>query len=167
MRAVLNAGILVASIALGLADRAAAEDGCRQFAWSIERERQWFGDGFTAKVESELALPKDGVFTLLLQPVGKVIYRVPPDRGRDDGMGGIVTLEWAAAGRYQVTLSSHAWMDVVQDDRRLPILGSTGRWDCPGIRLSVQFEIADSSALTFQFGGASVRHLDVAVRRAW
>jgi hypothetical protein len=58
-------------------------------------------------------------------------------------------------------------MDVVQDDRRLPILGSTGRWDCPGIRLSVQFEIADSSALTFQFGGASVRHLDVAVRRAW
>lgn len=165
MQAVLNAGILFVSAAIGLAGQAVAEDGCRQFAWSVEREREWFGDGFTATVESESALPKDGVFTLLLQPISKVIYRVPPERGRDDGLGGVVTLEWVSAGRYQVTLSADAWIDAVQYDRRLPILASTRRWDCPGIRSSVQFEIADSSALTLQFGGASVRRLNIAVRR--
>jgi hypothetical protein len=166
MRARLNAGILFVSAALGLAGQAAAEDGCRQFAWSVERERQWFGDGFMATVESELALPKDGVFTLLLKPVSRVIYRMPPERGRDDGLGGIVTLEWVSAGRYQVTLSSDAWIDAVQDDRRLPILASTRRRDCPGIRLSVQVEIVESSPLTLQFGGASERRLNIAVLRS-
>lgn len=166
MRAVLTAGILFASAATGLAGQAAAGDGCEQFAWSVEREREWFGDGFTATVESRSALPKDGVFSLLLQPVSKVIYMVAPERGRDDGLGGMVTLEWVSAGRYQVTLSSDAWIDVVQDDRRLPILASTQRWDCPGIRLSVQFEIPDSSAVTLQFGGATVRQLNIAVLRS-
>jgi hypothetical protein len=165
MRAVLTAGILFVSAAMGLAGHAAAEDGCRQFAWSVEREREWFGDGFIAAIESELALPKDGVFTLLLKPVGKVIYMVPPERGRDDGLGGTVTLEWVSAGRYQVTLSSDAWIDAVQDDRRLPILASTRRWDCPGIQLSVQVEIAESAPLTLQFGGATERRLNIAVLR--
>lgn len=164
MRAVLNASILFVSAAIGLAGHAAAEDGCRQFAWSVEREREWFGDGFIATVESESALPKDGVFSLLLQPVSRVIYLVPPERGRDDGLGGIVTLEWISAGRYQVTLSGDAWIDALQHDRRLPILASTRRWDCPGIRLSVQFEI-ESSPLTLQFGGAGVRRLNIAVLR--
>jgi hypothetical protein len=166
MRAVLTAGILFASVAIGLAGQAVAEDGCQHFAWSVEREREWFGDGFTATVESRSALPKDGVFSLRLQPVGTVIYLIPPERGRDDGLGGIVTLEWVTAGRYQVTLSSDAWVDAVQDDRRLPILASTRRDDCPGIRLSVQFEIAESSAITLQFGGATVRQLNIAVLRS-
>jgi hypothetical protein len=166
MRAVLTAGILFASAVIGLAGQGAAEDGCQQFAWSVEREREWFDYGFTATVESRSALPKDGVFSLLLQPVGTVIYLLPPERGRDDGLGGIVTLEWVSAGRYQVTLSSDAWIDAVQDDRRLPILASTRRGDCPGIRVSVQIELAESSALTLQFGGASVRQLNIAVLRS-
>ena len=166
MRAVLTAGILFASVAPGLAGHAAAEDGCGQFAWSVEREREWFGDGFIAAVESELALPRDGAFTLLLKPVSTVIYRVPPERGRDGGLGGTVTLEWVSAGRYQVPLSGDAWIDAVQDDRRLPILASTRRWDCPRIRLSVQLEIAESGPLTLQFGGASERRLNIAVLRS-
>ncbi|MFO1157938.1 MAG: hypothetical protein U1E60_03775 [Reyranellaceae bacterium] len=132
--------------------------------WSVEREREWFGDGFLASVESETALPRDGVFSLLLLPVARVIYLVPPERGRDDGLGGIVTLEWIPAGRYQVTLSADAWIDAVQHDKRLPVLASTSRWDCPGIRQSVQFEI-DSSPLTLQFGGAAVHRLNIAVLR--
>ena len=42
----------------------------------------------------------DGVFSLRLQPVATVIYPVPPERGRDDGLGGVVTLEWISAGRW-------------------------------------------------------------------
>jgi hypothetical protein len=161
MRAVLIACVL----ALLAVQRAAAEDGCRQFAWPVERELELFADGFVVDVESESALPKDGVFSLLLQPVSSVIYLVPPERGRDDGLGGVVTLEWISAGRYQVTLSGEAWIDAVQNERRLPMLASTRRNDCPGVRQSVQFEV-DSVPLTLQFGGATIRRLNIAVLRS-
>ena len=160
MRATLTACVLT----LLAATAVVAEDGCGRFAWSVDRELELFGEGFFADVESQSALPKDGAFSMLLQPVASVIYTVPPERGRDDGYGGIVTLEWIAAGRYQVTLSGDAWLDAVQNDKRLPIVASTGREDCPGIRMSVQFEIT-SQPLTLQFGGAMVRRLNVSVLR--
>ena len=160
MRAVLIACVL----SFLAVQRVAAEDGCRQFAWPVDRELELFADGFVVDVESESALPKDGVFSLLLQPVATVIYTVSPERGRDDGLGGVVTLEWISAGRYQVTLSGEAWIDALQNDRRLPMLASTSRNDCPGIRQSVQFEV-DSLPLTLQFGGATVRRLNIAVMR--
>jgi hypothetical protein len=142
-----------------------AQDGCARFAWPVERERALFSDGFMAGVASESALPKDGVFALLLQPVATVIYMVPPERGRDDGLGGVVTLEWISAGRYQITLSAEAWLDAVQNARRLTPLAATARSDCPGVRQSIQFEV-QSLPLTLQFGGASARRLNIAVLRA-
>ena len=88
-----------------VASAAAAEDGCDRFAWPVDREMELFGEGFFADVESQTALPKDGAFSMLLQPIASVIYTVAPAKGRDDGYGGIVTMEWIAAGRYQITLS--------------------------------------------------------------
>ena len=64
-----------------------------------------------------------------------------------------------------VTVSADAWIDAVQHDRRLVPLATTSRPDCPGIRQSVQFEIT-SEPLTLQFGGASVKRLNIAVLRA-
>jgi hypothetical protein len=142
----------------------AAEDGCGRFDWRVDREIELFGEGFFADVESQSALPKDGAFSMLLLPIASVIYTVPPERGRDDGYGGVVTLEWIAAGRYQITLSGDAWIDAVQNDKRLPMLASTSRDDCPGIRMSVQFEVK-SVPLTLQFGGAMVRRLNISVLR--
>ena len=162
MRAAVSAGVLTL---LAATAAVAAEDGCRKFDWPVNREIELFNAGFFADVESEWALPKDGAFSMLLQPVSSVVYIVPPERGRDSGYGGVVTLEWIAAGRYQVTVSGYAWIDAVQNDRRLPILASTSRDDCPGIRQRVQFEIG-SVPLTLQFGGAMVRRLNVSVLRA-
>ena len=51
-----------------------------------------------------------------------------------------------------------------QNDKRLPMLISTSRDDCPGIRMSVQFDI-QSVPLTLQFGGAMVRRLNISVLR--
>ena len=161
----MRAGVTACVLTLLAATAAvAAEDGCRKFDWPVNREVELFGEGFFADVESASALPKDGAFSMLLQPVASVIYTVPPERGRDDGYGGVVTLEWIAAGRYQITLSGDAWVDAVQNDKRLPMLASTSRDDCPGIRMSVQFDIA-SVPLTLQFGGAMVRRLNVSVLR--
>jgi hypothetical protein len=142
----------------------AAEDGCGRFDWRVDREIELFNEGFFADVESQSALPKDGAFSMLLLPIASVIYTVPPERGRDDGYGGVVTLEWIAAGRYQITLSGDAWIDAVQNDKRLSMVASTSRDDCPGIRMSVQFEVK-SVPLTLQFGGAMVRRLNISVLR--
>lgn len=128
MRAGFTACVLTL---LAATSAGAVEDGCRKFDWPVNREIELFDEGFFADVESESALPKDGAFSMLLKPVGTVMYMVPPERGRDDGYGGIVTLEWIAAGRYQITLSGDAWIDAVQNDRRLPVLASTSRDDCP------------------------------------
>ena len=160
----MRAWLIASVLSLVAAGAAAAEDGCGRFDWPVDRELELFADGFVVDVESESALPKDGVFSLLLQPVSSVIYMVPPERGRDDGLGGVVTLEWISAGRYQVTLSADAWVDAVQNDRRLRPLATTSRADCPGIRQSVQFEI-QSLPLTLQFGGAVVKRLNIAVLR--
>ena len=138
------------------------EDGCRKFDWPLNREIELFDEGFFADVESESALPKDGAFSMLLKPVAAVMYMVAPERGRDDGYGGVVTLEWIAAGRYQVTLSGDVWVDAVQNGKRLPMLAATSRDDCPGIRLSVQFEVK-SQPLTLQLGGAMARRLNISV----
>ena len=161
----MRAGFLACVLTFLAATAAmAGEDGCGRFDWSVNRETELFNEGFFADVESESALPKDGVFSLLLQPVATVIYTVSPERGRDDGLGGVVTLEWISAGRYQVTLSGEAWIDALQNDRRLPMLASTRRGDCPGVRQSVQFEV-DSLPLTLQISGATVRRLNIAVLR--
>jgi hypothetical protein len=161
----MRAGFIACVLTVLAATSAGAvEDGCRKFDWPVNREIELFDEGFFADVESESALPKDGAFSMLLKPVAQVIYTVPPERGRDDGYGGVVTLEWIAAGRYQVTISGDAWIDAVQSDKRLPLLASTSRDDCPGIRLSLQFEV-ESQPLTLQFGGALVRRLNVSVLR--
>jgi hypothetical protein len=160
MRALLACLFLIAA-----AGRAAAEDGCERFAWPLDRERELFSDGFMVGVESETALPRDGVFALLLQPVATVIYMVPPERGRDDGLGGVVTLEWISAGRYQITLSADVWLDAVQNEHRLTPVASTSRPDCPSIRQSIQFDV-ESLPLTLQFSGATERRINIAILRA-
>jgi hypothetical protein len=160
MRALLACLFLITA-----AGRAVAEDGCERFAWSVDRERELFTDGFVVGVESESALPRDGVFALLLQPVATVIYMVAPERGRDDGLGGVVTLEWISAGRYQITLSADVWLDAVQNERRLTPVDMTSRPDCPSIRQSIRFDV-ESLPLTLQFSGATVRRINIAILRA-
>jgi hypothetical protein len=150
---------------IGAVGQAVAEDGCGRFDWAVDRERELFTDGFVADVASESALPRDGVFALLLQPVATVIYMVPPERGRDDGLGGVVTLEWISAGRYQITLSADVWLDAVQNDRRLTPVAMTSRPDCPSVRQSIQFDV-QSLPLTLQFSGAAVKRINIAILRA-
>lgn len=161
MRGVLTA---ILAMPLTLNGAAAAEGGCGRFDWPVDREVELFSDGFMASVESSSWLPKEGAFALLLGPVSSTLYAVAPERGRDDGYGGMVTMQWVSAGRYQVTLSDEAWVDAIQNDRRLTALASTARTDCPAVRLSVQFDV-ESVPLTLQFGGARVRRLNVSVLR--
>jgi len=169
MRGTLVAGLLTALAWSGLPYNGVAraqEDVCGQFSWSVGREIDLFADGFLPAVESALSLPKEGVFALLLKSASDVVYPVTPERGRDGSYGGVVTLERIPAGRYRIILSEEAWVDAVQEGVRLSIRAFSRSKECPGVRQSVQFDVA-GEPLTLQVSGASVHRLNIAVIRVW
>ena len=144
----------------------AQEDVCGQFSWSAGREIDLFADGFLPAVGSAQSLPKEGVFALLLKPVGDVIYPVTPESGSDGSYGGVVTIESIPAGRYQILLSEEAWVDAVQERTRLPVRGFNRSRACPGVRQTVQFDVS-GEPLTIEISRASVPRINIAVMRVW
>jgi hypothetical protein len=161
MRAALIACVLL----ILAAAEAAAEEGCRNFSWSIGRPIDLFDEPLPT-VHNAQSLPRDGVFALVLQPVADVIYPMTPERGRDGAWGAVITLEAVPAGRYQIAMSEDAWVEAIQENVRLPILPSGRPTECRGVRRSVEVE-AKGDPLTLQVGGAGVRRLNIAVVRIW
>ena len=165
MRGILIVGLLTTLAWSGIAR--AQEEACGQFSWSVGREVDLFADGFLPTVESAQSLPKEGVFALLLKPVGDVIYPVTPESGRDGSYGGVVTIERIAAGRYQIILSEEAWIEAIQERIRLPARTFSRSRECPGVRQTVQFDVEGEEPLTLEIGGASARRVNIAVMRVW
>lgn len=163
MRAVLIACVL--PLLAASLPAAARDDDCGRVPSTVGRESDLFAN-FVPTLDSAFSLPREGVFALRLRPVAEVIYAVVPERGSDGGNGGIVTLENIPAGRYRIDMSEEAWIDAVQENVRLPLLGLKRVTDCPGTRQSVQVEVK-SQPLTLQFGGASAGSVKVAVLRIW
>lgn len=158
-------GMICAAILSALAFPAAAQDACGLVPAAVARAPDPFS-AYIPSVDSAQSLPKEGVFALRLRPVDEVIYPVAPERGSDGGNGGIVTLENIPAGRYRIVLSEPAWVDLVQERRRLPILSSDHATNCPGTRNSVQAEVK-GEPLTLQIGGTAASRINVAVLRIW
>ena len=46
----------------------------------------------------------------------------------------MITLENVPGGRYQIALSEEAWVEVIQDNARLPIRPSGRTVECHGVR---------------------------------
>jgi len=148
-----------------LALPAAAQDACGLLPSAVARDPDPFS-AYIPPIDSAQSLPKEGVFGLKLRPVADVIYPVAPARGSDSDNGGIVTLEYIPAGRYRIVLSETGWIDAIQDNKRLPILGSDRATNCPGTRESVQVQVK-GEALTLQIGGVKADRVNIAVQRLW
>jgi len=165
MRALPLAFVACIAFHLGATDAAAQDQTCRNFSWSVGRSIDLFDEPLPT-IESGQGLPNVGAFAVLLKPVADVIYFVPPERGSDGGLGGVVTIENLPAGRYQIALSQEGWVDAIQENRRLPELASSRTHECPGVVHSIDVE-AKSEALTLQIGGAHARRVNIAVVRVW
>jgi len=166
MRAVPLTGIVACIFPILVAvDAPAQGESCRNFSWSIGRSIDLFDEPLPT-VESGQALPKEGAFAVILKPVADVIYFVPPGRGSDGGLGGLVTIESLPAGRYQIALSDGGWVDAIQENQRLPELASSRTRECPGVVHSVEVDV-QSQPLTLQIGGARVQRINIAVVRVW
>ena len=163
MRALLIACAL--PILAAAYEAAARDNACGQIPVTAGREVEPFST-YLPSIGSAQSLPKEGVFTLRLLPMGEVIYPVMPDRGSDGGFGGFATIESLPAGRYRILLSDEAWLEAVQDNVRLPILEFDRSNDCPGVRQSLSFDVT-GQALVLQVSGASTGVINIAIRRVW
>jgi hypothetical protein len=159
-------GLLAGLVPLLVAAGAAAQEAnCRNFSWSVGRTIDLFDEPLPA-VQSGQSLPKEGVFAMVLRPVADVIYPTTPERGSDGSWGGVMTIENVPAGRYQIALSEDAWIEAIQDNKRLAIQASTRPKECRGVRRSFDLDIR-GEPLTLQIGGASAHRLNIAVVRIW
>ena len=167
MRASLIAKVLPTVLAVGAAaqEAAARDNACGQIPATAGREVEPFAT-YLPRIDTTQSLPKEGVFALRLVPASEVIYPLMPERGRDGSYGGFVIIESLPAGRYRILLSDEAWLDVVQDNARLPILEFDRSDDCPGVRQSVQID-ATSQPLVLQVSGAPANLINIAIRRGW
>ncbi|TAI60211.1 hypothetical protein [Bradyrhizobium sp. Leo170] len=164
MRRLLIASLLL----LGAVPVLAAEEpsGCDKFKWPIDRERAALTAPDRAKLTSGnefAALPASG-FTLALAAPADAKLPTPPERAPKDGtFAGFTSFKNAPkAGLYTISLSSGAWLDVVQDGHFLKPKAFSGATDCDGIRKTVKFELS-ASAFVLQISGAKENSISIAI----
>jgi hypothetical protein len=167
---VLAAGLAV--IPAYAADAPAANAEACAFLWPLETEMGWMRAAEAEKAASGATLasfPGDKAVELALKPASEVAFPAKPTRtpkaGDEKKFGGFVNVETVEAAHVQVTLSAHAWIDVVQNGKTLEATAHTGAVGCPAARKSVRFEIG-SGPLTIQLSGADTDTLRIAVRPA-
>src|SRR5581483_362490 len=143
MRAIL----LVALLAVATPAWAAEEpSGCDKFKWPIDRERAALAapNRVTLASGGDLAaMPSTGVTLSLVSPADAKLPS-PPERAPKDGtMAGFASFKGAPkAGIYTISLSTGAWIDVVQDGHFLKPRAFSGATDCDGIRKTMKYELA-------------------------
>ena len=147
----------------------AEEAICKTFSWSLNEERSWFESASLKTLEGQTASPwRNGVaYRVAMKPADAVAFRLPPERETKPEADRAAIIEFAAVeppGRYQVTLSDEAWIDVIQDSKYLTSVEHTGVKGCRGLRKSVRF-VLTNAPVTLQLSGASVDWLAVAIRR--
>jgi hypothetical protein len=117
-------------------------------------EGQFAGANPTFKSGQEL--PREGTFSLVLQPGETVDYLVGSRRVKGEaGYGGVVTLRKLWAGRYRLFLSSAADLELIQNYSALTLT------ECRGEEASYVVSI-DEGMVLLQVRGASTAVIDIA-----
>jgi hypothetical protein len=164
----MRAASILALLLLSAAPALAAEEpsGCDKFKWNIDRERAALRANDRAKLASgaELsALPAGGVILNLVAPADAKLP-TPPERAPKDGtFAGFASVKAAPkAGIYTVSLSSGAWVDVVQDGHFLKPKAFSGATDCDGIRKTMKYELSDKP-FVLQVSGSKDNAISMAI----
>jgi hypothetical protein len=122
--------------------------GCDKFKWPIDKERGLLTskDAATIRVASgssvKAALPV--AMTVTLVPFADAKLPTAPERAPrlPASFAGFIALAAPPRdGVYKISLSSEAWIDVVQNGHLVKSQGFTGATACDGIRKSVKFDL--------------------------
>jgi hypothetical protein len=151
---------------------AAEPAGCTGFLWPLGTELAWMeaADAEHATSGATIARPPaDRAISLGLKPVSDVAFPVPPTAtpkpGDAQSFGGFLKFGAISEGHYQISISSHGWIDVVQNGQTLDPTAHTGAKECSVLRKSVRFEIG-SGPVTIEISGAPKDSIRIAVRPA-
>jgi hypothetical protein len=112
--------------------------------------------GANAIFKSGQEAPREGIFSLALQPAGTVDYLSGSRRVKGDGgYGGVLVLRTVLKGRYRLFLSSPVEIELIQNYLPLSLT------DCRGEQSSYLVSVGDGKVV-LQVRGASVALIDIA-----
>ena len=167
MRAPL--AIILTLLAAAPAFAAEEPSGCDKFKWNIDHARAALTAPDRAKLNSgsELAiLPASAVTISLIAPADAKLP-MPPERAPKEGtFAGFAKFPAVPkAGSYTISLSSGAWIDLVQDGHSLKPTAFSGATDCEGIRKTVKFDLS-ASPFVLQISGVRENSLAIVIQRS-
>jgi hypothetical protein len=157
----------LAALSLSATSALAAEEpsGCDKFKWPIERERAALTAPDRAKLVSgseQAALPSSAITLGLVAPADAKLPTSPERAPKDGTFAGFTSIKAPKAGLYTVSLSSGAWVDVVQDGHFLKPVAFSGATDCDGIRKTMKYELS-AQPFVLQVSGAKDNSLSIAI----
>ncbi len=145
---------------------------CSGFRWPIQTEMSWItsDDSQPLDTTAEIASPAPKAITLKMQPTKDAALPVKPGVKNqaippESFSGWFKIASLPKEGLYQVTLSQHAWIDMVQNGAPLPNAGFTGDPSCGIVRKSVRYRVGQGP-VTVQISGAPSDTIKVVVREA-
>ena len=161
-RAWLLAVALLAAPSFAAADE---PSGCGGFKWLVEHERAALANADKPEVGNGGALAFDAAAALKLAPLAEAGLPNAPERAPKSprSFAGHFTLAAPAKpGVHKITISSAAWIDVIDGGKYLRPMGFTGATDCEGARKSVKFDLPPRPT-TIQFSGVASGQISVIV----
>jgi hypothetical protein len=161
----MYARLIVTLTLLGSAPAWAAEpSGCDKFKWPIDKERAALTAQDRLKIASgaDLAIPATAILDLKT-PAEAKLPTSPERKPKDGTFAGFARFQKAPkAGTYTVSLSSAAWVDVVQDGEILKPMEFSGATDCTGIRKTIKYDLA-AGPFVIQVSGVTENTISLAV----
>jgi hypothetical protein len=161
--------VIIALVGCAFAGAAFAEEpaGCDTFKWPLDKERAMLTSPNMVTVASgmSVALPLPVALTVTLVPFADAKLPTPPERAprvADSFAGFIAVPAPAQDGSYKITLSSDAWIDVVQAGHLLKSGPHSGATGCQGVRKSVKFDLA-AEPFVVQFSNVKTNSIGVAI----
>jgi hypothetical protein len=104
------------------------------------------GSAAQASALKAATLPLAQGILVALHPTRQVLYVTQPEKpGGSVAHGGMVALSIPAPGRYQVSLSSGAWLDMLKDGAAQPSVAHAPGPKCSPIRKTVIFSLRPGS----------------------
>ena len=144
---------LAVLLVAGFSTAALAQEpvGCDKFKWPLEQERAMLSKSNVKKIASGGKLEKmTSAVEVTLVPFADAKLPVAPERAPKDAnsfAGFVRVARLRPAGRYKISLSGPAWIDVVRDKQFLKSIEFSGAQGCEGIRKSVKFDLPTAPIL--------------------
>lgn len=162
---------IVALVGCLIAAPALAQEpaGCDKFKWPIDKERSLLTSKDVPTVASggNLASPLPAAVTVTLVPFADAKLPTAPERAPRLPTSFAGFIQIAAPGRdgiYKISLSSEAWIDVVQAGHVVKSQGFSGAIACEGIRKSVKFDLK-AEPFAVQLSNVPANSIGVAITR--